>query len=335
MDLKAWGTKISHVNNLILIRKKGSKFLFEVTMDENKKDLIYNVKMILPNNEVMLTFKDIKSVNDSINTFNRYIGSNEYYFYDGNLELRLNPWKTSKLELVNLYENRLGKKFIINDWILNSSLLFILIPDWKDSTFYKLLTYKYPFLFSTGRSLIEFKKGKVSYTRKSRSKNVQLIETYTKSKHRSYILTFENTPLLESEALFISVFKGMLKYLKTINFGSNKSVLAQTIINGKTYSLHQNVKINNKTKPNDYWNLIKDSIEANFDKDYLIEVYPVIKLVIYNLDDKRNKKITIHKNNSNLSLIQRFDKAVNKLKNLEKRKFSTIITPIVFRREKR
>jgi len=56
--------------------------------------------MILPNNEVMLTFKDIKSLNDPLNTFNRYIGSNEYYFVDGVLELRINPWKTSYLESV-------------------------------------------------------------------------------------------------------------------------------------------------------------------------------------------------------------------------------------------
>ena len=37
-----------------------------------------------------------------------------------------------------------------------------------------------------------------------------------------------------------------------------------------TYSLHHNVKVKNKTKPLEYWNLIKTSIELNFDKDYLI-----------------------------------------------------------------
>lgn len=233
---------------------------------------------------------------------------------------------TGILLLVGLYYFNLYILNIINDWIHNSCFLFILIPDWKDSIFYKLLIRKYPFLFSTGRSLIEFKKEKVSYTRKSRSKNVTLTQTYTKSKHRSYILTFENTPLLESEALFISVFKGMLKFLKSIKFGNNKSVIAQTMINGQTYSLHQNVKINNKTKPLDYWNSIKTSIELNYDKDYLIEIYPIIKLIIYNLDDKRNKKITIHKDNSNLSLASRFKsvKAIFK----GKRRFSTYITPL-------
>jgi len=118
----------------------------------------------------------------------------------------------------------------------------------------------------------------------------------------------------------------MKKYLKTIKFGNNKSILAQTVINGHTYSLHPNVKINNKTKPIDYWNLIKDSIELNYDKDYLIEVYPVIKLIIYNLDDKRNKNITIHKNNSNISLGNKWENIKNILKG--KRKFSTYITPL-------
>lgn len=75
--------------------------------------------------------------------------------------------------------------------------------------------------------------------------------------------------------------------------------------------------------------MIKNSIESNFDKDYLIEVYPVIKLIIYNLDDKRNKNITIHKTNSNLSLEERWDSFKIKYGHLlKKRKYSTMITPL-------
>jgi hypothetical protein len=98
MDYKLWGTILSVFNlikeetdNLVLIRKKGSKFLFEIEIMTGDKDISYNVKLILPTNEVMLTFKDIKSIDDPINTFNRYNGSNEYYFVNGVLELRLNP----------------------------------------------------------------------------------------------------------------------------------------------------------------------------------------------------------------------------------------------------
>ena len=68
--------------------------------------------------------------------------------------------------------------------------------------------------------------------RKSRSKNVQLIESYTKASNRFYTLTFKNTPLLESEALFVSVFKGMKKFFKVNKIKwNNKAILAQVIVN--------------------------------------------------------------------------------------------------------
>ena len=124
----------------------------------------------------------------------------------------------------------------------------------------------------------------------------------------------------------------MKKYFKTRKFGNNKSVLAQTVINGKTYSLHHNIKINNKTTAKEYWNLIKNSIQLNYNKDYLIEVYPIIKLVIYNLDDKRNKNITIHKDNSNMSVFDRWKLIKDKFIN-NKRKFSTMITPLINKRK--
>jgi hypothetical protein len=370
MNLKLWGSTLTipqltveKNNELILIRKKGSKFLYEIEITQDSNELIYNVKLILPNNEVMLTFKDIKNINDPINNFIRYIGRSEYYFIDGILELKINPWRTSYLEGVKELLNFLSSKLAINNsafilipnwkdsyfynllvqkfpFIFNTPRrgatvhlieykLFILIPNWKDSLFYSSLVQKYPFLFNFNTiPLIEAPKKNKIYQRKSRSKNVQLIETYTKSSNRSYILTFKNTPLLESEALFVSVFKEMRKYFKTKKFGNNKSILAQTIINGQTYSLHQNVKINNKTTPLDYWNLIKLSIELNYDKDYLIEVYPIIKLVIYNLDDKRNKNIAIHKNNSNISLQERWESIKKKYPFINKRTFSTYITPL-------
>lgn len=48
----------------------------------------------------------------NLNSFTRYIGSNEYYFVDGQLELWLNPRKTSFLETVNLYKTKFDKSII-------------------------------------------------------------------------------------------------------------------------------------------------------------------------------------------------------------------------------
>jgi hypothetical protein len=74
MNLKLWGSILTVNLYQTVIKKKGSKFLYEVESIEDSNELIYNVKMILPSKEVMLTFKDVKNINDPINTFTRYIG---------------------------------------------------------------------------------------------------------------------------------------------------------------------------------------------------------------------------------------------------------------------
>jgi hypothetical protein len=95
--------------------------------------------MILPNNEVMLTFKDVKNINDQVNTFTRYIGRSEYYFVDGILELKINPWKISYLEDLK--------------WISIDSIKEIeyFNNSFKDSL--HLLDSKYPSLFNLNNSL--------------------------------------------------------------------------------------------------------------------------------------------------------------------------------------
>jgi len=101
-NIKTWGTKISINNNILTLKKKGSKFNYEIESLKTNNDSINNVKLILPNlnNEILFTFRDIRNHNDNFNTFTRYIGSNEYYFVNGVLELRLNPWKLGCLEQI-------------------------------------------------------------------------------------------------------------------------------------------------------------------------------------------------------------------------------------------
>ena len=121
----------------------------------------------------------------------------------------------------------------------------------------------------------------------------------------------------------------MKKFLKTKKFGNNKVVILQTIINDKVYSLHHNVKINNKTTFKEYWNIIKDQIQVNYDKDYLIDFHLNLRALVWNLDNVKNKNIQIHKNNSSLS-IEDIEKKWLQIKSkfLNKRKFSTYITPL-------
>jgi len=153
MDLDTWGTKISSIqenDNKIIIRKKGSKYIYNIEIINNNP-LTYNVTLSLPINEIneiFLTFKDIQNISfNNLNSFTRYIGSNEYYFIDGELELRINPKKTSFLELNNIHENKFGKKIIpqldnkiitldIETQVINNTIKPILISIYDGITHY-------------------------------------------------------------------------------------------------------------------------------------------------------------------------------------------------------
>ena len=134
--------------------------------------------------------------------------------------------------------------------------------------------------------------------------------------------------MLESEALFLSIFKQTSKFLKTIKFGNRKSMLVQAEINGQTYSFHHNVKINNKTKFTEYWSIIKDNIQVNFDKDYLIDAYKYFRVLNWNLDDVRNKNIIIQKRNKNITLESKWSLLRSDIKNMRKYSTYNSITPL-------
>jgi len=64
-------------------------------------------------------------------------------------------------------------------------------------------------------------------------------------------------------------------------FGENKVIILQAIVNNNTYSITNNVKVNNKTNFKTYWNVIKDNLETNYDKDYLIDTFREFKLLFF------------------------------------------------------
>ena len=147
MKLSLWGKELFRNGNSINIKKKGSQYVYKI--DIVNDPLTYNVSLLLPkNNEVFFSFIDVIN-NDfnNTNSFTRYVGSNEYYFVDGNLELRLNPRKTSYLEQVNLYKNKFGKTIIpeidqrfitldIETQVINGTINPILISIFDGSNHY-------------------------------------------------------------------------------------------------------------------------------------------------------------------------------------------------------
>jgi hypothetical protein len=74
MDINLWGNNFSIDKNITLIKKKGSKSIYEVEFIKENNEFINNVKLMLPNKEVLLTYKDVRNIKDPINTFTRYMG---------------------------------------------------------------------------------------------------------------------------------------------------------------------------------------------------------------------------------------------------------------------
>jgi hypothetical protein len=94
MNLKLWGRTIRRTEQNILIGKKSSQYQYDISITNDP--LSYKVNLLLPSGENFLTFTDkVNSDFNNLGSFTRYIGSNEYYFVNNILELRINPRKIS------------------------------------------------------------------------------------------------------------------------------------------------------------------------------------------------------------------------------------------------
>lgn len=196
--------------------------------------------------------------------------------------------------------------------------------------FILFLESRYPFLFRhTSLKLIASNlQSKNKLQRPSRSKKLIIQSIYKKDSQRLMIFNLLNPALLVNESLFKKIFTTLMRETEFKNFGNEKVIIIQAIVNGRTYSITHNIKINNKMKFNEYWDLIKNDIISNFDKDYLIDSYYNFKILVWNMDQVKNKTI-IYSNNKigTGSVFERFNLIKNKfIKN--KRLYSTDITPL-------
>lgn len=168
-------------------------------------------------------------------------------------------------------------------------------------------------------------------TRPSRSRKIIIQSIYIRDSQRLMIFHLLNPSLLTNENLFKKIFNTLKKEKSFLDFGKNKIIIIQVIINDRTYSLTHNIKINNKMRFNEYWDLIKNNIINNYDKDYLIDAYKYFKVLIWNMDNVKNKTITYSNSIKVGSVQERFRIIKDKFLKGGKRQFSTnnkFITPL-------
>lgn len=65
---------------------------------------------------------------------------------------------------------------------------------------------------------------------------------------------------------------------------------------GTEYSLHHNILINNNTTFDQYYKKIENIIVSRYDEGYDINVIPVFRIKVWNMDNMMNKHIRITKN---------------------------------------
>jgi hypothetical protein len=111
MDIKKWGTILSHDNNHYLIKREKSDLLYNILIE----DLWNKIEIKDSKNMTILTFKDVKDINSQDkSTFTRIINNQKYYFKNGELILKTLEKTTNVLTSLKL-DKKVNNKFITLD----------------------------------------------------------------------------------------------------------------------------------------------------------------------------------------------------------------------------
>ena len=103
-----------------------------------------------------------------------------------------------------------------------------------------------------------------------------------------------------------------------------KVIIIAGIVNGEEFSFHHNVLITNSTTFQQYYNLVKNAIQTNYENGYSIDVIPQFKVRVWNMDELSNKKIKITKS----AIGKGFQTKISVSPLIKSRPFSSFIKPI-------
>ena len=126
-------------------------------------------------------------------------------------------------------------------------------------------------------------------------KGISILNISTLYKGKCLQFHIVNKKLLESKLVLKFIFKLLMSNEQFINFGFKKVIIITAILNEGEFSYHSNVLINNKTKFNTYYNLVRDNISTLYDHGYSIDAIQFFKVRVFNMDNLQNKHIKISK----------------------------------------
>lgn len=128
--------------------------------------------------------------------------------------------------------------------------------------------------------------------------DVTLISTNYDIKGKYIIFTLTNNYLLDTKQILKAIFQNLMNNSKFLKFGNNKIIFVKAVINHNlSYMLHPNILLTNYTTFKEYYEEIKDNINTNYsdNSSYPSEMIPHFEILVWNVDDLRNKHIRITK----------------------------------------
>ena len=101
----------------------------------------------------------------------------------------------------------------------------------------------------------------------------------------------DNNHLLESYEALNFMYNKLMNTVDFLEFGETKVLMVLAIIEGKTYSFHQNVVIDNNTTFEQYYSKVEEHIRTKFDDGYGIDIINTFIVRVWDITDLRNANI--------------------------------------------
>ena len=118
---------------------------------------------------------------------------------------------------------------------------------------------------------------------------VTLFATDEQERFKEFL--FDNGDLLENYEALKMAYTKLIMMDEYINFCHTKIVMTLAVIEGKTYSFHHNVVVDNNTTFEQYFSKVEHHIQTKFYDGYGIDIIDRFIIRVWDIDDVKNGKI--------------------------------------------
>ena len=177
---------------------------------------------------------------------------------------------------------------VLNDTYVKLSIILLTIT-------ITTIIFRKPILKLLERALLLSHRKVSLYNSKSLSKlnpdamTVKLKNSDDDMRFKEYYV--DNNHLLESYDALNFMYNKLMNTVDFLEFGETKVLMVLIIIEGKTYSYHQNVVIDNNTTFEQYYSKVEEHIRTKFDDGYGIDIINTFIVRVWDITDLRNANI--------------------------------------------